>query len=242
VLEYLYGTLAVIGGTAIQAATGFGLALIAVPVLSIILTPTSAVLIGLILPIPVNLITLAQDGMPASQTDIKYILIATCLSLPGGIYLLHLVPINSLQIVIGLLAIGLTYGAVRKTRLVIKRSVFSDCMVGLVSGIASGTTGMGGPLLALILAGRGIGARELRTTMSWYLITVNSVAIALLFVFGRDFVVAIAQMIVYLPTAFVGLWFGGRLLNWLSESHLQLFAVCLAGGAGVVSVICGLRG
>jgi uncharacterized membrane protein YfcA len=237
VFELSLAIVAVLVGAVAQSATGFGLALISVPVLSVFVGPGSAVLIGLILPIPINIATLARSELPLDYSNLKLITITSCISLPFGVYLLRIVRPDMLNLLIGSMALALAVAALSPARIIVKQSRVSDTIVGLLSGIASATTGMGGPLLALVLAGRGYNKAVLRKAMSCYLIIINSVAIAMFLVLGRDFGTALHQLVVLIPSVVLGLWLGGLLFGVLSERSLSLAAIGLAAGAGIACIL-----
>ena len=98
--------LAALVGASIQAATGFGFALVLSPALFAVLDPTEAVATLLALGLVLNVFVLIEDGGHANWRRIAPMLLAALPGLVAGLLLLEALSKEALQISVGLAVIG----------------------------------------------------------------------------------------------------------------------------------------
>lgn len=171
---------AVFLGAAAQTATGFGLGLIAVPLLSLVMPPGGAVAPSLLLPIPLNVWILIEGGLPRSRVNLLHLLVAGVLALPAGVYLVKVLPPSVLRMTIGSSTLVLTTLVMSGRQVLARQSPLVDSLVGAISGVASGATGMGGPLLGIVLLARIADKASYRAVMLLYLLVLNVCSLLLL--------------------------------------------------------------
>ncbi len=150
----LLACLAVLVGATVQAAAGFGLALIAGPALVAVLDPTEAVTTLMVLATATTLLLLLvrRGPRPAVRwTDVRVVTLAAVPGVLAGALVLAVVSKSSLQLAVGvgvLIAVGLQ---------VLRRPVpgrappsrWATLGVGLIAGVLTTTTSTNGPPLVL---------------------------------------------------------------------------------------------
>ena len=97
--------IAALAGASIQAATGFGFALVLSPALFAVLEPTEAVATLLALGFALSLLVLIEDGGHADWRRIAPMLLAALPGLVAGLVLLAALSKEALQIAVGLAVI-----------------------------------------------------------------------------------------------------------------------------------------
>ena len=138
-LTWVFTICAVFIAAFIRGVTGFGLALILAPVLLLVLKPASVVVVNLLLGSLSNIVVLAYSIRNVN------------LGIPVGAWIItHIVP-STLKILIGgvtvFFAIILTLGF-SKT---FKREKIAGSIAGLLSGVLTSSTSLGGPPVVLFM-------------------------------------------------------------------------------------------
>ncbi|MGH7321317.1 MAG: TSUP family transporter [Candidatus Rokuibacteriota bacterium] len=225
-------------GAAAQAATGFGLALIAVPLLSLVMPPLKAVALGLLLPIPLNAFILFESGFPRSTVNLLPLVASGVVTLPVGVYLLTVSPPAIVQVVIGTLTLVLTGLAVKRPGG--WRTDLPDSLVGALSGVASGATGMGGPLLGLLLLSKIRDKDRYRAVLLLYLLVLNVCAFLALVAMTPVLPLLIPSLAITLPVLAAGLAAGRFAFRLMGLTGLRRLVLGLACSAGAISLATGL--
>jgi uncharacterized protein len=240
IIEASVIVLAVLLGAAAQTATGFGLGLIAVPLLSLVMPPGRAVALSLLLPLPLNIWILVEGGLPRSRVNLLRLLVAGIVALPAGVYLVKVLPPSVLRIAIGSLTLVLTTLVMSGRRVLARQSPLVDSLVGAISGVASGATGMGGPLVGIVLLGRIADKASYRAVMLLYLLVLNICSFLFLAILTPALAGIVPSLMFSLPALVVGLAVGGFAFLRIGELGRRRFVLGLASAAGAVSFAYGL--
>ncbi|MGB5078606.1 MAG: sulfite exporter TauE/SafE family protein, partial [Sphingorhabdus sp.] len=142
----LAGTAAMTFGAAfIRGLTGFGMAIILVPLLGLVVTPGEAVVLGIFLQVligPVGLKIIYADAERQSAITIAlFAVIAT----PVGIWLLKLTSPDVARLLIAAIAIGAFVLVLLPQRPGFKPGRKETVATGIISGILTGFAAMPGP-------------------------------------------------------------------------------------------------
>jgi uncharacterized protein len=154
-------------GAAMQAATGFGFALVAVPLLVVAVGPREAVSALCVLGTVGNVLTLTAERR-RPRPLLGEVALLTAWSLPGlaaGAVLLRAVPERAIELLVAvvvLVALALRLRAPRQGR---PPSRARTAAAGLASGALSTSTGIGGPPLVFHLLARGLPPAVMRDTL-----------------------------------------------------------------------------
>lgn len=108
---------------------------------------------------------------------------------------------------------------------------------GLLSGVASGVFGVGGPPVALYLTGRLRDKPQLRASLATSLMLSVAVRIVLFLIAGLLSLDIVATMLVLLPFALAGLYLGSKVHTRLSREHLARFVAVLVMCSGISLVV-----
>ena len=242
----ILASLAVLVGATVQAAAGFGLALIAGPALVAVLDPTEAVTTLMVLATTTTLLLLLVRRGPRPAVRWADVRVVTLAAVPGvltGVLVLAVVSKTVLQLAVGvgvLAAVGLQ---------VLRRPVpgrttaswWTTLGVGLTAGVLTTTTGTNGPPLVLWLERRQAPPAEMRDTLAVLFLALNLLGAAVLAASGRAAQALRPEVVlVLLAAAVVGHVVGRRLFHLLDVRRFRAAGLTLSALAGAASIVAGL--
>ena len=242
----LLASLAVLVGATVQAAAGFGLALIAGPALVAVLAPTEAVTTLMVLATTTTLLLLLvrRGSRPAVRwTDVRVVTLAAVPGIVAGVLVLAVVSKTALQLAVGvgvLAAVALQVlrrpvpGRARPSRWV-------TLVVGLIAGLLTTTTSTNGPPLVLWLERRQVAPAEMRDTLAALFLALNLIGAAVLTASGRAGQALRPEVVlVLLVAAVVGHVAGRRLFHLLDARRFRAAGLTLSALAGTASIAAAL--
>ena len=232
--------------TALQAATGFGFALLAGPVVFVALPPARGVALLLILGVVVNLLVLLGERRRAEvDPGVAVALVAALPGLVVGALILRVVPADALRVAIGVVVLALVAARLRPRRHVPRRDPGPQAaaLAGLAAGALTTSTTTNGPPLALWLAGRGLPPAVVRDTASTAFLALDVVGlVAVLAIVGAGTSLADARLLLaLLPAVLVGHRAGRWLFRRLPGHRYEQVLLVAVATTGLVSVVSGLR-
>ena len=169
---------------------------------------------------------------------------AGVLGVPIGVNLLAHVDPNVFRLVIGvLLVVFSTAMFLGRARIAISwGGRKADAVIGLGGGILGGLAGLSGPLPTIWATLRGWSKDQRRGIFQAYNLTIQSVAMAALFVKGL-MTPEIGWLALWaLPGTLIGSWLGARAYRRLSDHHFHRLLLGLLGFSGLTLVWSGVFG
>lgn len=175
-------TIEVIGvlflATFVRAALGFGEALIAVPILTLIIPIQIAAPVAVLISITVAAAVLVQDWRHVHLRSASWLILSTAIGTPLGLLLLTRVSTDLVKSCLGLAIIAFSsYGLLRR-RLVALRDDRLVWAFGFSAGVLGGAYGMNGPPLAIYGTLRGWSTQRFRATLQGYFLPASIMAMA----------------------------------------------------------------
>lgn len=151
-----------------QGMTGFGFALVLVPLLSLIYDPKLAVLVSLTLGLTTKIPLLIIDWKYVQWRTIAPLVAACLVGNVAGTQVLLYADQSTLRLFIGITVVLLSVPLLLNYRLQVKREGLATLGVGLVSGVLTGSTSMGGPPVVLFGVNQRWAKESLRANMVGY--------------------------------------------------------------------------
>jgi uncharacterized membrane protein YfcA len=235
--------LVVFFATLIRSTFGFGEALIAVPLLALIVPIEIAAPVAVLLSITIALVVVAQDWRKIHLRSTGWLLAPTFLGIPLGIVLLTSI---HQQIVKGILAVLII--AFSGYSLLGRKppELQSDSRVwllgcGFLAGVLGGAYGMNGPPLVIYGAMRRWSPQHFRATLQGYFLPAGVVAMAGYWFAGLWVPAVTHYYLISLPVAIPAI-FLGRIVNHRLRG--DSFLAYVHGGlvcAGVLLLIQAIR-
>ncbi len=217
--------------------SGFGSALIAVPIIAHVWPLTAVVPLFALFEI---VAAVTVGGSHWKSVDRRELMTLVPFMLAGiaiGVTLLLSLP--SPWLLVGLGAFVLCYGlrgALKKSRAFAKVSRLWAVPTGLVGGVMSALFGTGGSFYLIYVAGRVEDKGALRATLSTVLGTSNAVRLVVFIAAGLLAPAVLFTALTLLPVVFAGLWVGGRMHARVTREQI-IRGVCIllvASGASLL--------
>ncbi len=154
--------------TLVRSSFGFGEALIAVPLLALLMPVKVAAPVAVMASITVALIVVVQDWRKIHARSAVRLVLPTLLGIPLGLLLLKTIPEPVIKAALAVLIIVFSaYSLLGDKRRELKDDKFAY-LFGFVAGILGGAYGMNGPPLAVYGSLRGWSPQHFRATLQGY--------------------------------------------------------------------------
>lgn len=236
-LEFMaVASLIVLLASAVQATTGFGFSIVAVPPLTFVLGVREGIVVSLTLSLLTSL-ALSWRTMQLAERDIGRPIIASGVAgLVPGLAVFRFVDVRLLKVTIAVVVISaalvLAFGLTPRLRACRRNGLIS----GLASGFLSGSVGLGGPPVTLYLAGLSLDKEVYRATASRYFAALYLVLVPAQLILSPS-LDALLRALLLLPAVAVGGWLGHRVFPRLSPLWFNRVVVLVVLAAGLTSLV-----
>lgn len=238
--------LAVLLGALVQGVLGFGLALLAVPVLAV-LAP-GLVPVGILVAVmPLVLVSALRERAHVDLRGIGWALVGR---LPGGALgavAVALLPVRGLQLLIAMTVVLAVVAAVvadaRRPASLVRRVSprrLTLVLAGGLSGVGGTTSGIGGPPMAV--AFRNSGGPVIRSTLASFFVLGALLSLGSLAVVGEVTATRLVAGLVLVPFVVVGYLAAGVLRSRLDPAAVRVGVLVLSGLSGLVLLATALSG
>lgn len=161
--------------TLIRSAFGFGEALVAVPLLALLMPVEVAAPVAVLVSITVALIVVVQDWRKIHVRSAGWLVLPTLLGIPLGLVLLRTVPGNVVKGVLAAVIIAFAAHCLRSGK---QRELKNDkfaWLFGFGAGVLGGAYGMNGPPLVIYGSLRKWSPQHFRATLQGYFLPASLV-------------------------------------------------------------------
>jgi uncharacterized protein len=224
----------------VQSLTGFGFAIISVPILVQLLDPKVSVQISLLLGFVISAAALGAGYQKGIKLDLRMsLLLGSLVGIPIGGLVLKIIDPMALRVLVSVAGIVFAFLFLRGFSIQVSHETATFAIVGVISGILNSTTSMGGVVVALFLANMGFDNINLRLNMLVYLLLTNIVTISILALTGVFTSSTLILGLELIPALLVGLALGTWLFPRVSRgvfTKIVLAVVLVAGISGLISV------
>ncbi len=222
----------------IRALTGFGSALIAIPLLSILFGAKYAIPFILLYECLIDIMILGRDGLKL-KNDINRawpFLITGLIGIPLGTEVLILSSERLLKIVIGTALIIFSVLLLWNVNLKFKRDRFGTATVGLLGGFLCGSIGMPGPPMALLLSSQGATKDEFRRLIVIFLTVVDFLTFFYFLWMGLINADMLLQSLKLLPSLALGFLAGNFAFGKVDEVTFRRLTLGITFIAGLLLI------
>jgi uncharacterized membrane protein YfcA len=161
--------------TFIRSAFGFGEALVAVPLLALVIPVEVAAPVAVLVSITVAAVAVAQDWRQVQFRSAGWLVLSTLFGIPLGLVLLTTVAGSVVKAMLALVIIGFSaYSLMSRRRADLKNDRLA-WLFGFVAGVLGGAYGMNGPPLVIYGALRGWSPQEFRATLQGYFLPASAI-------------------------------------------------------------------
>ncbi|MGF1739162.1 sulfite exporter TauE/SafE family protein [Photobacterium satsumensis] len=224
-------------GSFVQTAIGFGLAIVAAPLLFQIspqYVPAPICIVALV-------ISLINSFKLRSSVSIGGLKSAIIGRVPGsfvGGFLLTVVSGATLSLWLGgmvLLAVGISALPYR-----LKPTPKRMLIAGFMSGVMGTSSSIGGPPMALLMQHEE--AAKLRGNLSAFFVITSLMSLFVLYLYDHFTLEHIFITLPLLPAGLLGYWLANKVVSNLPQAKVRVFALLLCLVSGLTAIIQGLVG
>lgn len=234
----MLGFISILLASLVQGITGFGFALIAVPLLSLFIPELRNITpIIVIYSFLTNIIVLYKTKQYIDLKKILPLVIFGILATPIGTYILLYVNVNTLKIIVGAIITVTALAMLKNYKINIKNQNISYGVVGLLSGLLNGSTGLSGPPVVLLLTNQNTDKDVFRANLTFYGIATNIFAIILFVSEGIINNSVINFKVLYLPALIIGVFYGIKISSKINETLFKTITIYLILILGLYTVI-----
>jgi uncharacterized membrane protein YfcA len=235
-LLFIEVSLVMLLATTFRVSFGFGEALIAVPLLSLLLPVRVAAPLAVLASILIAGAVILREWRHIHFKSVKKLLFGTVLGIPAGLFVLRFLPEGITKALLGIFLFLFSVFSLFKPHLFTLKDERFALPFGFFAGIAGGAYGMNGPPLALYGAGRGWTPRQFRATLQAYFLPASLLG-AVGYWFSGLLTAEVGKLFLSsLPALAAGILAGHFFGQAMDERRFTSF---LYGGlAGVALVLC----
>jgi uncharacterized protein len=222
----------------VSGMTGFGLALISVPLLLFVYEPRTVVVITAVLSVVINFAVVWDSWRDADRRVVIALLPPAFVGVVAGAELLRVVDPDYIRLVVGIVVVFSALLLLRDIRLPGAQTRWGAVVAGSASGALSTSTGLAGPPIVLLLASRGFPKRVFRGSSALYFLVMSLLGLAVLLFRGLLEAGDVPLTLALVPAAFLGKFIGTALLKKVSEKAFRVVSlglVILTGALGVAT-------
>ena len=222
----------------VSGLTGFGLALIAIPLLLLVYEPTTVVVLVFVLSVFINVAVVWDSWHDADRRLVLALLLPASAGVFVGAEILYYADPLYIRIGVGVVVVISALLLLREVRIPGASGWIGTVIAGSTSGMLSTSTGLAGPPIVLLLASRDLPKHEFRGTSALYFLPISVVGLVVLAFRGLVDGSEISLGLLLIPAAIAGKAIGTALLGRVSERAFRaitLGLVILTGTLGVTT-------
>lgn len=236
-VELAAAVLAVGAAAVVQSLSGFGFALMAVPLMSLAVDVRLAVVTGTLVSVATTLFNAVRERHEADRVLARTLIVSSVAGMPFGFAAFVLLGQRELKVMLGVMVLTMTFLLVRGTVLA-AGSRRDEWASGWVSGFLAVSLSTNGPPLVFLLQGRNVAPAVFRGTISRVFLVSNLVSVTVFLAAGRiggdALVVAAASAPVVIAAYAIGLRVRPR-LDAERFRRLVLGLLFLSGAAALAT-------
>lgn len=216
----------------LQGLTGFGFALVALPLLGLFMPLKTTIPLVCMLAICVSLMISVQLRKAIHFRSILVLLAATVPAIPLGVYVLTQVSAQWLGLALGVLMISFTAYQLAARPVLRPLGMASTLTAGFLSGVLGGSIGAGGPPVIIYSAMQPWSKDRAKATLAFYF-CISGLTISLSHaVSGLITPAVLDSFLILLPALALGIWLGLLAYTRLSDSGYRRLALGLVFALG----------
>ncbi len=225
------------GAAFIRGLTGFGMAIILVPLFGLIVKPTEAVFIGLLLQVLIGPVGLKIILADAHKHSAFWIAGFAVLATPFGILLLKHTTPDVARLMIAVTAIGAFVLVLLPQRGALRPGPKETAFTGIASGILNGFAAMPGPPVVPYYLRQPIPPEEARASMLLVFFVTAITGVLASYVLGLTHARLLWLSLLLFPSVLLGNWLGAKCFGKVPAHLWRSFVAGVLGLAGLSAFI-----
>ncbi|MEU9987366.1 sulfite exporter TauE/SafE family protein [Streptomyces sp. NPDC048045] len=193
----------------IRTTAGFGFSLVAVPPLTLLLDPVTAVVVAAIMALPLSLWIAVRDWRHVDKRITAVSLGAGLAGVPFGVWLLHELPARALSLVIAAVVLLCTFMVWR--RVSVRGGLGAVAWISAFSGASFASTGIDGPPMVAAMQSLRLEPRVQRATLGVVFSGTSTASLAGFGLSGQLTAQVGWALLAGVPALFIGIFVGERI-------------------------------
>ncbi len=237
----IFGMVTFFAAALLQGLSGFGFSILAIPLITIILTPKVTVPILLMYSMIINIAVLYSSRKHIDFSRIWLLLIFGIIGVPIGTQLLIMVNENYLKLFIGILILSFGILLAKGIRKKLKHEKLGMIPVGLVSGILGGSISVSGPPLIILMANQDVDKQTFRASLALYFFLLNIFTLPVYIYNGLITEEVLSYSVTFLPGLLAGVILGNLYSHKIAEQHFRKLTLTLLIVLGLIAIFSSIR-
>ncbi len=224
------------GAAYVRGISGFGMAIILVPLLGMVIRPEQAVILAIFLQVLIGPVGITRSIAASAKPSTFIIAAAAVLATPLGLWLLSVTPHHTARILIAAIAIVAFVLVILPKRKHGHPSRIITIATGLTAGILTGFAAMPGPPVVPYYMQQDITPHTARASMMtvFFATAIAGTVSAIVSGLG-SFAMAALALLLFIPML-AGNWLGGKSFGKISPVLWRIGVAVLLGMAGISAV------
>ncbi|KQC06663.1 MAG: hypothetical protein APR54_01490 [Candidatus Cloacimonas sp. SDB] len=224
----------------LQGLSGFGFSILAIPLITFILSPVTSVPILLIYSIVINLVVIFSTRKVIELKRIWLLLLSAIVGIPLGTKLLIILPENIIRGFIGILILIFGMLLLSGWKINIKHEKSAMFPIGFLSGILGASISISGPPIIIFLTNQRTEKQSFRGNLALYFLLLNIITLPVYYLNDLFTEEVIMNTVIFFPALFTGVIMGNLLSGKIKDVHFRriiLYLLTIMGITTIVSVL-----
>ena len=219
-------TIIIIAGF-LQGLTGFGFALVALPLLGLFIDIKTSIPLIILLALCISVTLSVQLRNSINLKSIYVLMAATIPGIPLGVYTLKHIPAEILALSLGILMIVFTSYQLLVKPLPKQLGIFPTALAGFLSGAIGGSIGAGGPPVIIYSTIQPWSKDQAKATLAFYF-AISGVLISITHAYSGLITQEVTHLfLISLPALAIGIFLGTFAYTRLSDHSYKKLAFIL---------------
>jgi uncharacterized membrane protein YfcA len=238
---FILAFIAVLLASFVAGLTGFGFAIVAVPILMLLMPPKVVVPLVQLLSAMLQIAVLVEARKWVDLQRMWPLLLAGIAGVPLGTYLLLILDPQTLRVLVGAVVVVSALTLLAGWRWSVRNEKLASVPVGLAGGALGGSTGIPGPPVILFFANQEMAKHTFRANPVLYFTCIGLVAVVSLLVGGLVTKEVLVRWAGLLPAVALGMWAGVWLARRTNQTRFQQITLGVLILTGVAAIASGLK-
>lgn len=224
--EVVWICLVVAGASATQAISGFGFALIAVPLLSLFVDPQTAVVLATVVGAFSSTFQAVTDRSHAQRELVQRLSIAAYVGMPFGLLVFVVVSESVLRFIVGVVVLIAAVALMRGFSIAHTNKKY-DWIMGWLSGVLATSTSTNGPPLVFLLQAKRLSPESFRSSINIVFSLTSIGAIFLFAISGNITADDFFGIAISVPMLLIGLTVGFKVRTRVNAEQFRMLVFAL---------------
>lgn len=219
----------------LQAATGFGFAIMAVPFLLLLFEPHDAIQLNIILSILISFFMIFKIHDKVNKKTLKRLVMGSLIGTLPGLLIFIFLDVRPLKILVSILILIST--CLLAAKINFQQSISKELLVGASSGFLTTSIGIPGPPLMIYYSGTEIDKETLRSTTVAYFLFVGIISLILQLSMYHSSKIVWQSSLLSIPFMILGIFLGQKIFVNLNQYLLKKIILLLLLLTGIYLLI-----